>query len=307
MSQYQITPNLMATGNILPSSLVIGDPSNAFSALQSGFNGKVIGVSGPGTVSFPDNSSSSTQYAAINGTPCVIYGFGSQVQCTLGATMTPFQSGKSDASGFLIPASAGDNVCAIPFTGGVNLDIVQVLIVPGGLVAGGSAGSGAVGTLFASKTAATAQNTYTTGISIVTGMTGNGSLTLPANYLTVGKVLRVSGYGLISDTSTPTFLLTLKLATVSLCATQATTLGSSITNRSFSFTAYITCIAVGPTSTVLAGGTANLGGTIADMVLATAASVPTTATALVDVFGAWSASSSSNSVQLQGLTVESLN
>jgi hypothetical protein len=210
---------------------VTGDTSNAFSCLQAGFDSAVLGISQPGTNVFPDNSSSATQYAAISGQQLTVYGPGAQVQLTINATVTPFQNLKSDASGFGIPAVAGDRVAAIALEGGAALDIIQAIILPNGLTS--------TGTIFTAKTAATAQNTYTTGISIVTGMTGIGSLTLPANYFTVGKTIRVSGFGIISDTSTPTFQLTLKLGTVSLCATAATTLGSGISNKGLSFSALI--------------------------------------------------------------------
>lgn len=166
--------------------------------------------------------------------------------------------------------------------------------------------------LFTSKTVATAQASFTTAKSIVTGMTGIGTLTIPANALVVGKTLRVSGYGLLGCTATPTFILSVKLATVATVTTIATTLQSGITAQSFYFNTLLTCIATGPTGTIIGGGVANFGssstgGTPAGMVLASAADVPTTATALIDVFGGFSASSASNTVTLQGLTVEVLN
>jgi hypothetical protein len=133
LSQYVITPNLTANGNITPMSFVKGDTNNDWYCLQAGLNSPVIGVSQEGTNVFPDGSSTQP-YAAVAGQTLKVYGPGSQVGLILGAGgCSRFQFLKSDANGNGIVASPGDLVAAYSLESGNQGQSIQAVLVPPGL------------------------------------------------------------------------------------------------------------------------------------------------------------------------------
>jgi hypothetical protein len=112
--------------------------------------------------------------------------------------------------------------------------------------------------------------------------TGVGTLTLPANKLTVGKSIRISIAGFINTAAAAgTATLRLRLGGVLIAASSAITLTNSITNRGFEIEGLITCRSVGPTGSVIGQGMfqANMTGinsSIIDILATAAVAVDTT-------------------------------
>lgn len=172
-----------------------------------------------------------------------------------------------------------------------------------------------------------ALNTSTTATSLI-GAAGSAQaaakFTLPANFFSIGKVLRLTALGRISNIVTTPGTLTLDVrfgGTVVFNGGAIPLNAVAKTNVSWRLVALLTCRAIG------AGTTANLfgmgdftsesvvssiAGTSNDVLLP--ASVPavgggfdSTAAQAVDLFGTWSISNAGNSVQLHEYVLESLN
>lgn len=106
MSFYVITPNLIATGNIVPSSFVTLDATANESFKQAGVGDKILGISWEGTVpSANPIYPATTLYAATSGGTCRIYGAGEE--CLLLADSTGWT-----AADFVKPGTAGVGVKA---------------------------------------------------------------------------------------------------------------------------------------------------------------------------------------------------
>lgn len=138
MSQYIITPNLLANGTIYPNRFCKMDTSAAFCAIQAGNNDPSIGVAMPGTNAFPDGALSAAIPAAIAGQAVTITGPLSQVQVQLGGTVPVGSFLKSDANGKAVVANVGDNLAAYTWASGVADDLIQCVLLPP--EAGGGAG-----------------------------------------------------------------------------------------------------------------------------------------------------------------------
>jgi len=149
--------------------------------------------------------------------------------------------------------------------------------------------------------------------------------TLPSNFFWVpGKSIRVSARGRISTlTATPgTLTLDVRLGTVVVFNGGAMSLNTTAqTNDTWEFESILTCRAIGSgtsanilgigswTSAAALGAAAGIAESL--MLPATAPAVGTgfdsTATNVVDFFGAWSTASASNSILVHQYALESLN
>lgn len=167
---------------------------------------------------------------------------------------------------------------------------------------------------------ALASSTSTTEISPAT--TTSPRLTIPANYLQPGQVLRVFGAGTFSTTGAPNLTLSVYYGTtagVLLCGTGTVATTSGASNEAWLFNATITVRGIGTAGTAASFGWATgiTSATAPAVNIATQAGAPTGAfaTATIDttaakdliLAGTWGTNSASNTITCQMWTVEGLN
>jgi len=156
------------------------------------------------------------------------------------------------------------------------------------------------------------------------------NLTIPANYLQDGRVLRVTAYGRYSTTGTPTLVFKLRWGGVSgTVITQSTTItgGSTITNALWKEEAFVQVRSNGATGTVFSVGEAFLGsglttpavgsataapgfslmGSAASQITPAAVTVDLTADTAFSLTGTWSAASASNTITGHVYVIEAMN
>lgn len=161
----------------------------------------------------------------------------------------------------------------------------------------------ALGVAFTQTATGTAANTVAeTAIS----STGVGTLTLPADFLTVSKTIRIKGAGFHSSTGSPTLNLRVKFGSTSICTTGAHT-HHNATNGYFEFECTATTRTTGVSGTVFAQGKFYDATDIVPMGNTTTTTINTTTTQAISVTGQWSAASASNTISLTNMTVEVLN
>lgn len=163
--------------------------------------------------------------------------------------------------------------------------------------------------LFAATADATVTNTVTE-TSIVGS--GTGSLTLPANFFTAGRTVRVLVRGKYSDAAVPgTLTIKVKLGSTVILTTGAQTPTGTLTNEGFSVTGLITCRTTGATGTVYGQGdtvTHSAATTHAEWEMTNTGTqtVDTTGTLAVDVTATWGTADASNSITGTNALVEAL-
>lgn len=84
-----------------------------------------------------------------------------------------------------------------------------------------------------------------------------GDVTIPANYMSDGRVLRVTQYGKLSTTGTPTMQFAVRWGGVSgtlLAQSEALTMGSGVTNVNWELSFYIQTRANGASGSLFAFG-----------------------------------------------------
>ena len=138
---------------------------------------------------------------------------------------------------------------------------------------------------------------------------GVGTVTLPANFFTVGKTLRIRGLGYFSDTGTPDITINVKLGSTTLITTGTVALAGTISNNLWEVDAIITCRTVGSSGTVMAQGKFMYdesvhGGTTLGMVDTSADTIDTTASLAVNVTQTWGTNSASNTFTCTNFIVE---
>lgn len=154
------------------------------------------------------------------------------------------------------------------------------------------------------------------------------NVTIPANYLQDGRVLRLTAYGRHSTTGTPTLVFAIRWGGVSgtvICQSGAVTCGSGVSNAMWRMEAIIQVRANGSSGSVFAVGEVSLGEDAAPSVgsatnapgisLMGSAGVATPAAVTVDltadtalsVTADWSASSASNTLTGHVYVIEALN
>lgn len=111
-------PNFIANGNILPSTFVKIDSTQAMpSVIQAAANTDVlIGVSKESTDQAPIPALTGTQYAAIAGENCKVYQVGQACLLTIGAggcTAGDFLTSDASGNGITTAPGAGKRVGAI--------------------------------------------------------------------------------------------------------------------------------------------------------------------------------------------------
>lgn len=138
---------------------------------------------------------------------------------------------------------------------------------------------------------------------------GVGSLTLPANYLTVGKTISVKVSGRHSAVANPGINIRIKLGTTTVLTTGLVASGNS-TNDYFEVTGYITCRTVGSSGTVwgdgfyveTGGGTGRF-----SMANTSTTTINTTVAQTIDVTAQWDTASTSDTLTSDIAFIYSIN
>lgn len=154
--------------------------------------------------------------------------------------------------------------------------------------------------------------TSTVTVANTAAATALQSYTVPANDPVAGAVYNMMGYGLYSDTGTPTLTFTLYwggVAGTALGTFTTAALGSGVSNVPFSYDAMVTFRSTTSAwaNITLTLGTAATGTGSSYVISPTAATAVTVTSANALTLGVtWSAASSSNTISLVGGVVERL-
>lgn len=174
-------------------------------------------------------------------------------------------------------------------------------------------------TLVTAQVDGTALASSTTATSIIPAA---AKFTLPANFFSIGKILKVTATGRISTTTgPPTITFDVRLGSVVVFNGAAVTTVASVTNKTWVLEAWLTCRAIGAstsanlmgsgrlTSSAVVGSTGGAANTavLPDSAPAVGTGFDSTTSQVVDLFATWSASSASNSAQVHQYTLESIN
>lgn len=146
------------------------------------------------------------------------------------------------------------------------------------------------------------------------------NVTIPANYMADGRVLRARVFGKLSTTGTPTMTFAVRwggAAGTLLANTEALTMGSGVTNVNFDLEIYVQTRANGSAGSLIVSGTCRVhtaAGTVLLNVFGVsgydapaAVTVDLTADTALAITGDWSAASASNTLTAHHYTLESLN
>jgi len=175
---------------------------------------------------------------------------------------------------------------------------------------------GSSGTLFTQTATVTDSNN---AAEVTLTGAGTGSLTLPVNFLTAGRTLRITAAGTVGTQAVPVTLnMRLKLGGTTILSTGDQTPGASVTARAWSIQAVITCRTTGATGTVFGqsqGGflhmeTAGATGTPTEweMTATATSTVDTTGTLAVDLTADWAAGvAAADTISCTNLILEALN
>lgn len=157
-------------------------------------------------------------------------------------------------------------------------------------------------------TGKTVANTVTETSLIPTGV---GTLTLPANFLLVGKTARLKAWGTYSVTGTPTMQIKFKAGTTILADTLAVSM-AAIAGAAWEYEAIVTCVTAGSSGKYWAqgGGIFSKGNGSSPVYLNAPQtgiqSINTTTPAAFDLTATWGTASASNTITCSNLTVEIL-
>lgn len=134
-----------------------------------------------------------------------------------------------------------------------------------------------------------------------------GSLTFAANRLSrLGRTIKVTASGYVSDTGTPTLQLKFKIGGTTILDSTAITLGSGISNKLWKFEGLISVQTAGASGKVKGQGQFYQNGVITDIVNTTQASLDLTTALAVDLTATWGTGSPSNTVTCSNFLLEVL-
>jgi hypothetical protein len=174
-------------------------------------------------------------------------------------------------------------------------------------------------TLISAQVDGTAVNTTAAATTLLPPA---AKFTLPANFFSIGKVLRVWATGRIGTTTgPPTITLDVRFGSTVVFNGAAVTTVASLTNKSWEMTALLTCRSIGATtvatmfgqgkltSPIVVGSTGGNANTamLPDNAPAVGTGFDSTVAQVVDMFATWSASNAANTIQLHQFALESLN
>lgn len=158
--------------------------------------------------------------------------------------------------------------------------------------------------IFAQTQTVTVGNTVTETTLVGTGQ---GSVTLPANFFFVGKSIRCKMLGYHSSTANPTITIRFKLGG----STVATATGSSGngSNDAFAIEFYITCRSIGGTGTIFGQGQyaeLHTGGLVAGMATTATTTIDTTGTLAANITVEWGTAAAGNTISATNFTIENM-
>jgi hypothetical protein len=146
------------------------------------------------------------------------------------------------------------------------------------------------------------------------------NVTIPANYMQDGRALRLTAYGKLSTTGTPTMIFTIRWGGVSgtiLAISEAITNGSGVTNVNWAIEAIIQTRANGATGSLFVMGNCDIHTAAATVVrnvfgvsgfdAPAAVTADLTADTALSLTADWSAASASNTLTGHIYVIESLN
>ena len=141
---------------------------------------------------------------------------------------------------------------------------------------------------------------------------GVGSLTLPANFFTVGKTIKLRAWGVYGTKASPvgTFTIRFKYGSTTLISL-APTLTVSLTNQMWEAEFEVTCRSTGATGTVFPQGEVQLftSTTASGFIVAgptATTTIDTTASSKIDITAQWATSNASNTITCNNFTAEVL-
>lgn len=135
-----------------------------------------------------------------------------------------------------------------------------------------------------------------------------GSLTFAANRLSrLGRTIKITASGYVSDTGTPTLQLKFKIGGTTILDSTAITLGSGISNKLWKFEGLISVQTAGASGKVKGQGQFYQNGVITDIVNTAQASLDLTAALTVDLTATWSVGNPSNTITCSNFLLELLN
>lgn len=160
--------------------------------------------------------------------------------------------------------------------------------------------------IFAATAGATVGNS-TSETTVVPS--GTGGLTLPANFLTAGKTIKLRAEGYITNTLTPTIRIRVFFGATAILDTAATTMSTITGTMRWTFDCIITCRSTGGSGTVIAQGEFRyytVATTIAgaDAVSTTTTTIDTTTTQAIDVKATWGTANASNTLTCTNFLAE---
>jgi hypothetical protein len=160
---------------------------------------------------------------------------------------------------------------------------------------------GASKDVFTATAATTVANTVTE--TTLFG-SGEGSLTLAADYFTAGRSLRIHMRGQLGTTGTPTINIKVKLGSTVIASMGATAL-TGVTDVEWMLDVLLTCRSAGASGSFIAGGLFDYDdGSEISLSSGTAVSVDTTASQTLDVTITWGTADASNTITTQEAIVE---
>jgi len=160
--------------------------------------------------------------------------------------------------------------------------------------------------LFTQTASVTIANT-TVATSVLS--TGVGSVTLPANLLSIGTQIRMRVAGFHSSTGNPSITVVLKLGATTI-ATSAAITGGNGSNDGFLIFLDMTCRTAGVSGTVIAQGQyqeLHSNGGIGGVTALAPVTINTTIAQTIDVTFKWGAADAGNTCTTTNVSIEALN
>lgn len=134
--------------------------------------------------------------------------------------------------------------------------------------------------------------------------TGTGNTTIPANYFSVGKVLKIQAWGYHSATANPTLQYRIKFGNTTVLDTGAVVTSNS-TNQVWKIEGIVTCRTTGNTGTVFAqGALSEFGQNQFPMLNTLATTIDTTATQVLNITAQWGTAAAADTTTVTNVVME---